>query len=229
MKFTAIQAYKAVGLRDFGRMDMRFFNGIPYILDINELPDLAPDSGYANTASLPVTKCRYGEHLIIRAGTRGMAMINIPNSTDGETIVKVAASTGFFSPEEIDCVAELWEEYIHKGAIKSGYHFLVDHQNGHLRGFACFGPRALAEGVYDLFWIAVDKAFQGQGIGKMLLRQVESEIKQLGGRLVVVETSGQPKYAPTRGFYHAAGYMLEATLKDFYHEGDDLVIFTRRL
>lgn len=52
VKFTAIQAYKAVGLRDFGRMDMRFFNGIPYILDINELPDLAPDSGFANTASV---------------------------------------------------------------------------------------------------------------------------------------------------------------------------------
>lgn len=52
IKSTAIQAFKAVGLRDLGRMDMRYHNGIPYILDINELPDLAPDSGFANTAAV---------------------------------------------------------------------------------------------------------------------------------------------------------------------------------
>jgi D-alanine-D-alanine ligase len=52
VKYTAIQAYKAVGLCDLGRMDMRYHNGIPYILDINELPDLAPDSGFANTAAV---------------------------------------------------------------------------------------------------------------------------------------------------------------------------------
>ncbi len=52
VKSTAIRAYQAVGLRDLGRMDMRYYNGIPYILDINELPDLAPDSGFANTAAV---------------------------------------------------------------------------------------------------------------------------------------------------------------------------------
>jgi ribosomal protein S18 acetylase RimI-like enzyme len=156
-------------------------------------------------------------------------MIDTPHGSDGAAIVNVAASTGFFSQEEVDCVAELWEEYRQKGAITSGYHFLVDRQNGNLKGFACYGPHALAEGVYDLFWIAVDKAYQGKGVGKVLMHEAEKEIKELGGRLVVVETSGQPKYEPTRGFYRAAGYTLEATLKDFYHEGDDLVIFTRKL
>jgi len=156
-------------------------------------------------------------------------MIETPQSNDGAAIIKAAESTGFFSQEEIDCVAELWQEFLRKGASESGYHFLVERQNGSLRGFACFGPRALTEGAYDLFWIAVDKACQGQGVGKALMRAAEKEIKRLGGRLVIVETSGQPKYEPTRAFYHAAGYTHEATLKDFYHEGDDLVIFTRKL
>lgn len=39
-------AYRAIGLRDFGRVDMRFENGIPYVIDVNELPDLAPESGF---------------------------------------------------------------------------------------------------------------------------------------------------------------------------------------
>jgi D-alanine-D-alanine ligase len=47
---AASDAFKAVGLRDFGRADIRFQNGIPYIIDINELPDLSPDAGFWHSA-----------------------------------------------------------------------------------------------------------------------------------------------------------------------------------
>ncbi len=46
----AIGAYRAIGLRDFGRADIRYHNGVPYIIDINEIPDLSPDSGFPNAA-----------------------------------------------------------------------------------------------------------------------------------------------------------------------------------
>ena len=47
---TAEHTFRAVGLRDFGRMDIRFDNGIPYVIDINELPDLSPDAGFWSQA-----------------------------------------------------------------------------------------------------------------------------------------------------------------------------------
>jgi D-alanine-D-alanine ligase len=47
---TAILAYRALGLRDFGRIDFRFFNETPFILDINEIPDLHPETGFAMSA-----------------------------------------------------------------------------------------------------------------------------------------------------------------------------------
>ncbi len=50
-----------------------------------------------------------------------------------------------------------------------------------------------------------------------------------GARLVIVETSGLPAYESTRAFYHATHYKHEATLKDFYSDGDDLVYFTKHL
>jgi len=47
---AAIRAFRAVGLRDFGRVDIRYHDGIPYVIDINEIPDLAPESGFPTAA-----------------------------------------------------------------------------------------------------------------------------------------------------------------------------------
>jgi D-alanine-D-alanine ligase len=47
---VAEDSFRAVGLRDLGRVDIRYDNGIPYVIDINELPDLSPDAGLYNSA-----------------------------------------------------------------------------------------------------------------------------------------------------------------------------------
>jgi len=70
---------------------------------------------------------------------------------------------------------------------------------------------------------------RGKGIGRRLLAAVEEAVRALGGRLIVVETSSLPQYGPAHHFYRANHYTLEATLRDFYSEGDDLLIFTKRL
>jgi len=156
-------------------------------------------------------------------------MISIAAEHDGRPIQSITANTSVFTREEVDCVAELWEEYRQHGAQVSGYYFVVEREDGCVRGYACYGPRSLTEGTYDLFWIAVDPECRRAGVGRLLLDWVENDIQRMGGRLIVVETSGLDKYVPTRRFYLATGYLLEATLKDFYKEGDDLVIFTKHL
>jgi ribosomal protein S18 acetylase RimI-like enzyme len=158
-----------------------------------------------------------------------LKMISIPDEKDGSKIHAINASTTVFNKEEVECVDELWDEYRAVGSEKSGYYFLVEKEGDLVLGYACYGPRALTDRTYDLYWIAVNPDARRGGVGRKLLTATEQAIQKLGGRLLIVETSGLPKYEPTRAFYIGTGYLLEATLKDFYSEGDDLVIFTKRL
>jgi GNAT superfamily N-acetyltransferase len=156
-------------------------------------------------------------------------MITSPTVPDGPQIHAIAAAIPIFNQEEVECVDELWNEYQERGPEASGYSFLVDREEGRVRGFACFGPRALTDRTYDLYWIAVDPGIHRGGVGKGLLAATEEAVRGQGGRLLIAETSGLEKYTATRAFYLATGYTQEATLKDFYRDGDDLVIFTKHL
>ena len=156
-------------------------------------------------------------------------MITSPNASDGPQIHAISAAIPIFSKEEVECVDELWNEYQERGPEASGYSFLVDREEGRVRGFACFGPRALTDRTYDLYWIAVDPGIHRGGVGRGLLKATEEAVRSQGGRLLIVETSGLEKYTATRAFYLATDYTQEAILKDFYRDGDDLVIYTKHL
>lgn len=149
-------------------------------------------------------------------------------SEDSPALLRLAGAEPLFSPEEVETVAELLEAYLELDD-HGGYFFLSAADDASLLGFACYGPTPLTQGTYDLYWIAVSARAKGQGVGRALMEQVEAEVRRRGGRLIVLDTSGREAYAPTRAFYHRLGYMLAATLPDFYAPGDDLIIFTRRL
>ena len=156
-------------------------------------------------------------------------MIITATEADGAQIQDIAARAGVFSQEEVDCVGELWQEYLTLGAKDCGYNFIVDRDGSQVLGFACYGPRDLTDGVYDLYWIAVDPNARRGGVGRGLITASEQAVHKMGGRMLIAETSGTPHYEPTRKFYLSMGYNAEATIKDFYVEGDDLAIFVKRL
>lgn len=123
---------------------------------------------------------------------------------------------------------ELWSQYRQLGE-KSGYTFLAFREADAVIGYACFGPHALAEGVWDLYWIAVDPDSRSRGVGRALLEHVEATVASQQGRLILVETSGTPAYEAARRFYEACGYRYQAVIHDFYSPGDDLIIFGKTL
>lgn len=107
--------------------------------------------------------------------------------------------------------------------------FFVAELEGRVAGYVCFGLTPLSDAVFTVFWIAVEPALQGRGAGRALLRAAESEVERLGGRSLLIETGGQPSFAPTRAFYESAGYAEIARIPDFFRVGDDKVFFARRI
>ncbi len=106
---------------------------------------------------------------------------------------------------------------------------LVGLAAGELVGAIAYGQTPMTEGTYDLYWIACEPARQRTGVGTLLLRAMEGDLRRRGARLVRVETSGTPLYQPTRAFYERSGFRETARIPDFYRPADDLVVFTRRL
>lgn len=146
--------------------------------------------------------------------------------TDRERIAHILRATGVFRPDEIDVALELFDtppttdpDYLFLGAFTP---------EDELVGYACYGPTPGTDRTYDLYWIAVDPAMHGTGIGTTLLTEVERRLKGQHARLLVVETSSRSDYAATRAFYRRCGYTESARVREFYAPGDDRIIFTKR-
>jgi ribosomal protein S18 acetylase RimI-like enzyme len=141
---------------------------------------------------------------------------------------KTVRSSGYFSEVEIETAVELVEEALLDGQF-SPYLFLFAEFEQALVGYCCFGQIPLTDSSYDVYWIAVNEEWRSRGVGSEIMRRTEEEIVRLGGSRIYVDTSGRAQYGPTRKFYQARGYLLEAVLKDFYAAGDDKLIYCRTI
>jgi ribosomal protein S18 acetylase RimI-like enzyme len=147
---------------------------------------------------------------------------------DRERLKEILFNTENFSMEEKQIGLELIDIALNNPEQKD-YYFKVAEENGEVLGYYCIGHRALTDGVYDLYWIVVESQIHGSGVGSKLINDAEQYVLSKNGRLILAETSSRDDYQITRSFYKKNNYKELAIIKDFYKEGDSLIIFGKYL
>jgi ribosomal protein S18 acetylase RimI-like enzyme len=181
-------------------------------------------------------------------GSRGTGIVlGEISAADRPRVAEILRGSRVFSAAEVAVALELLDETLEERGTRTEEEgiphssFLVPHSVSDylflgaftpeeiLVGYACWGPTPATDRTWDLYWIAVDTALQGAGIGTILLEEVERRLVGQHARMLVVETSSRSDYAPTRAFYERRGYHEAARVRDFYAPGDDRIIFVKRL
>ena len=171
-----------------------------------------------------------------------MLALRAPRPADRPAIERITRACGLFREDEIPVALEVFDGAVSAdrqervdgsdprggGTEAAPYEALIADLDGRTAGWICWGPTPCTLGTWDLYWMAVDPALQGGGIGTALIREMEHRLAGLA-RMIVVETAGRDDYRATRAFYEARGYRAVATIPDFYAPGDDQVAYVKYL
>jgi len=154
-------------------------------------------------------------------------MVRPMTDRDRERVLEIIRLTEMFRPEEIEVAAELIDIYLDRPGQRDYEVVVIEDAGGRVAGYLTYGPTPLTDGTYDLYWMAVSPEAQGRGLGKELVLWLEKQVAEAGGRLILIETSSQPKYEKTRKFYLGLGYEEASRIPDFYRAGDSRITYVK--
>jgi ribosomal protein S18 acetylase RimI-like enzyme len=154
-------------------------------------------------------------------------MVRPMKPDDRGIVLDIVRATEMFTPAEISVAQELVDIYLAQPEQRDYDLAVVENESGSVAGYMAYGPTPMAEGTYDLYWMAVSPDQQGLGLGKELVNWLEKRVGEEGGRMILIETSSQPKYEPTRRFYAGLGYKEISRIPDFYRPGDDRITYVK--
>ncbi|OPY53891.1 MAG: putative N-acetyltransferase [Methanosaeta sp. PtaU1.Bin060] len=102
---------------------------------------------------------------------------------------------------------------------------LVAEVGGSVAGFILGFKHTPFEG--RVFWLAVKPAYQGRGIGMMLLLEVLKIFRLMGALSATLEVRASNKRA--QSLYSALGFQMVGVFPGYYSDGEAALIMKRRL
>ena len=144
--------------------------------------------------------------------------------SDTDAILRIIGESGQFDADGIVMISDRISEYL-KGGSDSIWLTAFDPAP---IGVAYCVPEPAADSVWNLLmlWTRADR--HRTGYGAALVGEVERQVQGKEARLLIVETSGLTAFKPARAFYEKCGFQYEATVRDFFSDGDDKLIYTKR-
>jgi len=144
--------------------------------------------------------------------------------TDIESLKEVLNSIELFPSEMLD---DMIAGFFNNPETQDIWFTTIE--NGKPISIGYCAPEQLTEGTFNLYAIGVRSDIQGKGIGTKMMTYLEQQLKEKGHRILIVETSGTDDFKLTRKFYENLNYSKEAVIRDFWSEGDDKIIYWKKL
>ncbi|MEM7524829.1 MAG: GNAT family N-acetyltransferase [Pseudomonadota bacterium] len=145
-----------------------------------------------------------------------------------------AAASGLLSDDELAGFAEMIADHFAALAAapdgrgpEEAFWLILDADD--LSGAAYVAAEPFGADVWNLLFIGLPEGARGRGGGGALLRHAEEAAAARSARMLLIETSGVPDFAPVRRLYRHCGYGEEARIRGYYGPGEDKVVFRKAL
>src|SRR5580658_6331907 len=136
-------------------------------------------------------------------------MIRPFTKADREPVIDLLRATGNFNTVELAIADEVMGVVVNQPDQGDYYSFVAETMpeiHSGIAGFLVIGPVPATAGSWHMYWIAVQPASYGKGIGAALQLRAEDFVRSRGGYWLLAETSSQPGYQRARAFYLKQGY-----------------------
>lgn len=145
-------------------------------------------------------------------------------SADIDALKKVADSSGLFPSEYLD---EMIADYFNSPDTQDIWFTYIEDSKPVAIGYCV--PEKFTDGTYNLLAIGVSQDSQRKGIASEMMKYLEQLVKHKDGRILIVETSTDDAQIGARKFYKQIGYTQEAVIRDFWKDGEDKIVFWKKL
>ncbi len=144
--------------------------------------------------------------------------------TDIGGLKQVVDSSELFPSEYLD---EMISDYFDNPDTQDIWFTYIDNNKQVAIGYCV--PEKFTDRTYNLLAIGVSKDTQRQGIASQMMNYIEQRLKENDGRILIVETSSDDAQIGARKFYNKIGYTQMAVIKDFWNDGEDKIVFWKKL
>ena len=146
------------------------------------------------------------------------------SKSDIDGLKKVVDSSELFPSEYLD---EMISDYLNNPETQDIWFTNIDDNTPTAIGYCV--PEKLTNGTYNLLAIGVSQDAQRSGVATEMMSYIEQQLKQKDGRILIVETSSDDAQIGARKFYNKIGYTQMAVIKDFWNDGEDKIVFWKKL
>lgn len=152
-----------------------------------------------------------------------MTRIRPPLPEDTPQLVALAATSGLFSPEEMEVLIPKLQ-----AAANDDTSLWLVAEDTALGGVVFAAPEIMSDRVWNVLMLMVAPERQQQGLGRRLLDALEERLKG-AARLLLVETSSGDGLVAARALYPRCGYSEVARIPHYYGDRIDKIVFSKRL